>query len=194
MAYGKSIPPHYPSGWSDEFISGDIARFGARFRIASAFEGLSFKIGISKETAVGYSGIIHTFLAYTAYEKFSKTFGLGSDKKRAQIEAIHTSRELYESIYSKGRECKSFLKFLESETDSKSLRKNIEALLNKKEFSIILTGEAIRHAFAHGNLTPSSWKSDPKLVGDFCQLISSFLVKVMDSESKGRIQGIKKKR
>lgn len=192
-----SVAPHYPKGWSkeSELLHPNIARFGARFRAAKAFEGITFSPGISEETSQGYAMMTYAFLAVTAFEAFSRAFGLGAEAKRKEIEKKYASNELYDELRALANpDCRGFLNFLKEDDvkASASTIKNIEAVFKGREFCIITLGIAVRNAFAHGRVTPNVWKSKAASVALFCQRIAGFLVLVMDSESHARCKGWKK--
>ena len=108
----SAIPANYPEGWPVKPPSPDVARFGARYRIAKAYRQIKFMGGISDDTSKGYSSMLHVFLAYTAYENFEKTFGLTSPKKRNEVEFNNASTQVYDSILSLALECPKFIQYL----------------------------------------------------------------------------------
>lgn len=195
----KKIPtPHYPTGWIDAAGNGNIARFGARFRAAKAFQGIVFAEGMSKDTGHGYSMMTYTFLAYTAFEAFSRAFGIGADKKRRQIEGQYAKEELYERVrqLSAKNAAGGFLNFVKDADEklSDECKRNIEATFKdkKQDFLLIPIAEAVRHSFAHGRVTPNAWNSNCESVAELCKLLADLLVEIMDSEYSPRHQGLLK--
>ena len=187
-----SPPKHYPKGWPSDQLPAAVTRFGARFRVAKAFRKIEFVDGISDATAAGYSSILRLFLSYTAWEQYEAAFRLNS--KRREIERTYCTEELRSKLRRLGVACRSFLQFLKSDSEAEALKRNIEALLSEAPFSVLHVGEAVRHSFAHGVLTPSAWRSSAQNVAGFCDVVATFIIDVMDQDAQRRIVGLTTKR
>jgi hypothetical protein len=97
----------------------------------------------------------------------------------------HNAEELCKKIRKHDKD-KAFYLFLSSQVNN-SHKSEIEKLFGGKKLNASYLASAIRHIFAHGKLTPHANKSYPKRVVDMCDLISEFLLNLVDSEFSKRV-------
>lgn len=181
---------HYPQGWDESKVSVHTRSFAVRFRISKAFEGIKLHEDIGQSTKKGYESLIHLMLTYSAYEKFSSAFNLTANKKRKEIEEKNGLSESIQKLRMHDRNITPLFDFLHQNTKSERLKQNLIEIRNCREGSLVLLAESIRHCFAHGSITPSSWEQDPDIASSVFQLLTSFMMNIMDQETGPRMKGM----
>ena len=114
---------HYPSNWPNQYVSDHAGRFIARYRVAKAVE-ISFDSGISEQIGDAYSAFTKLFLAYSAFEIFSKAFGL-SCQDLDSIDSQHGGSNVVAAIRRLHDQSPRFFPFIESQLNSGPAKKNI---------------------------------------------------------------------
>lgn len=190
---GKRVDKNYPQGLDGKIEDGSVARFRARYRVAKAISEIEFTGQWSRDTRLGYVALIRCFLAYSAYEKFSKFFGFTSDKKRIELEEKYVSVELEEKLNRSGRELRSFFKFLKTEAEGDGPKAAATAAMDGAKYSPIHLAEAVRNSFCHGSLTPNVWSSKPDSVAEYCGLLTGLMLRMMDGEAAVRYRARREK-
>ena len=172
-------------------MNGELRAFATRFRIAKSFNALSLEKHIGVETKEGYSSLVRLLLTYSAFERFTKSFGLTSDKKLASIEQKHGNDEVIRYIKTREGHSSRLLEFLQDKSSSQKLRNNASCIDRCLDGSVIFLAEAIRHAFAHGDLTPGTWSENPKSLKEVCNKLSDTLILIMDEETEARMPNLR---
>ncbi|NQZ28470.1 MAG: hypothetical protein HRT55_19390 [Colwellia sp.] len=182
---------HYPRQWGnyDGFVKahaysrfdfvggeGDINRFGSRFRLASSFKSLELD-GYKEPTENGYSALCRVFLCWSVYEIFLPLMGLkpnntatllskyDSNGLATKIKELDSDNKFYQFIY---------------ERVNKKHKTELDKYFNSDPCNPQYLASAIRHIFSHGQLTPNANEVLPETVVSICNLLSEFLIKVMD--------------
>jgi hypothetical protein len=66
-------------------------------------------------------------------------------------------------------------------------QRELESYFNADAVNVTYMASSIRHIFAHGSLSPNAAQVDPNVAIDMCNLISNFLMSIMDDEFANRI-------
>ena len=163
---------------------GDVNRFASRFRIAKAFRCINLE-GYNENTTLGYSAIMRVFLSWSAFEQFMEIFQIKQknlnsllkpydpDNAIRQIKNADRNNSFYNFIYTRV-----------NNTHKRYLDKYFENDLK----NITYLASSIRHIFAHGTLTPHSQNTRPEKVIKVCNIISMFLLQVMEEEFYKRVK------
>jgi hypothetical protein len=117
------------------------AVFGARFRMASAFNGANFP-GVAVRTADSYSAVLRCVLAYSTWESL---------RAATEVSARVDSADLAE----RSRGTRGFLDYLIGKTDV-GVRKGVQRVAEGESDNVRYILAAVRHLHAHGAWTPSS--------------------------------------
>jgi hypothetical protein len=171
----KGIPTR-AFGFLDD--TGEVNRFAARYRLAKSFSSVSFN-NYSSAIISGYEGLLRLFFVWSAFEQFLKI----TKRKQSSIEIVikryGTTKLLLllHKVDSKNR----FLLFIHDRTNQ-SHKKHLKSYFTGQECNVTYLASAIRHVFAHGSLTPSADQTPPGNVKRIYELLSEFLLRVMDKE------------
>ena len=191
---------HYPPGWSiyDKWagkclpqkfgfvkLEGDINRFGARYRLASSFEGLKLD-GYTQVTSQGYDELLRVFFAWSAFEQYSKICGLRDDKQ-AQFLTDYGGAACVVQIR-RLDEKNRYLTFVTDRIYKKTQKEALKAYLDGHDCSLFIIASAIRHIFVHGPLTPNANQVEPRIASSICKKVSSFLLLAVGSDFKSRFE------
>ena len=166
----------------------DVVRFCSRYRVAKSFKGVILE-DFNHKTVEGYNALFKLFLAWSAFEQFLKLMGLPQNHTEIkQLFDEYDATTLCNKIKQYDKKDNFYL-FLLSQVNG-SHRVEIEKLLKGKALNSSYLASAIRHIFAHGQLTPHANKSRPRNVMRICDAISEFLLQIMDAEFTKRIDKI----
>lgn len=183
----------YPSKWKDyqgaipqgfgvfEFVKdsiGDVARFGARYRAASCFQGITLS-GYSQSTEAGYSALTRVMFTWSAFETLLAVKGKHPQDANESLER-HGAKDLLAQLQTLDKENK-FYNFI-YERVNESHKKQLDNYFNGDPCNIAYLASAIRHIFAHGWLSPNADAVEPKAVVEICNLLCDFLLSFMDNE------------
>lgn len=184
MKLNQDAPPAkgdetYPKDWPREYVSDSCSRFGARFRIAKAFQTASFASGIAAPTAATYSAFVRFGLVYSAFEVFSKTFRASRGGDLRALEARFPASDVLRIVDDDRNPHKKLLTKI-SEFLEPKLGARVEAIVAGSERSPFVLAEAVRHAYFHGHLTASTAGSPPDSVKSLVHALSDYLLMIMD--------------
>lgn len=170
-------------GFSNSISAGDIIRFASRYKAAKSFQGIILE-GFTSETTHGYSGLFKLFLCWSTFEQFLEICGL-KQKQTTDLFDAYNAAALCEEIkaFDKGT---AFYSFILSKVD-KYHKSEIEKLFANQPLNSSYLASGIRHIFAHGYLSPHANGSQPKNVVKICNLISDFLLNIIDLEFSKQI-------
>lgn len=197
------VPPppgtaHYPSSWTKwedakakgyaPFAFGfttyaDVNRFGARFRMARAFDGLSLG-DYGSETVAGYSSLFRVFLCWTTFEQYLRALGQQHDEASAWYAAL-----LPDGLVGECRaddSANKFFQFIRQHTKRKAKTMLAKHLAGESICPTYLAA-GIRHVFAHGILTPNANGADPAAVARICDRLAAALLAAMDGNFTSRV-------
>lgn len=146
----------YPTDWhlflqqmkdQPTSLDSEFSIFGARYRLASEFQGLHLR-SFSSETSSYYSAITRIGLAYTCLERLEKIL---EDKSHSAIYAPDLANKLRQPRFT------SLVELALEHTDNKTLRANLESLRSEASVSDVRPFiEAVRHSLFHGRFTPGT--------------------------------------
>lgn len=162
----------------------EIARFAYRYRLASAFRGLSFN-GYNSETVNGYEALFRLFLVYSAFERFMNAVGTNSNSVDRLLKS-YGGEDCF-ARFKTADPANGLLSFLESKAKKPALKKALKDAIDGNPVSVERLAAAVRHIFAHGYLTPYDG-GDLEIGGTAstviaaCSILSEFLMCVMDAE------------
>lgn len=172
-------------GFSPKATKGDISRFISRYRVAEAFKGISLE-GFSRVTTDGYSALLKLFLVWSSFEQFLDIVGWKQkDEIVKDLFDRHGADILCEQIRKYDRRNKFYL-FVSSQVND-THKSEIDKLFQDRELNSSYLASAIRHIFAHGKLTPHANKTYPQSAIAICNLISEFLLHLIDAEFSKRL-------
>jgi hypothetical protein len=181
--YCDSVPSHSPTVYGFVGDTGDVNRFGARFRVANSFRGIELE-GYSDATALGYSAFCRVLFVWSAFESFLRILGIdqtqsgpllenhGAAKALANLQTLDVDNRFYDFIYQRvnGRH-----------------KTELDTYRNGNPCNVGYLASAIRHIFAHGHLTPNANSVDPGIVISICDKLCGFLLHVMNQEFGDRV-------
>lgn len=143
----------YPRDWrrymhatsSDGGPTPEFARFAARYKLASSFEGMTVR-GMAPRTAASYGCALGVALAYSALEALRKATGQRATRQVME-DALLAPR--YRSVgLTKLRH------LLESTTEHPPLRARLEEVaIDPSADDLMPVASALRHAVFHGDFT-----------------------------------------
>jgi len=169
-------PPPRAFGFIDN--TGEVNRFAARYRIAKSFSSVLFD-SYSATTASGYEGLLRLFFVWSALEQFMKITQTKQSQFLKVLESYNT-RKLLNAIR-RVDIGNRFYKFVRERTNQTN-KKHLEEYLKGKECNVTYLASSLRHVFVHGSLTPSADQTNPGRVKKICDLLSKFLLNLMDKE------------
>lgn len=161
-------------GFSDKVYFSDVICFSSRYRVAKSFKGIILE-GFGAVTLEGYNALFRLFLSWSTFEQLLKITGLKqTDAAIALLFDNYDSQQLCNliKIYDTNNALYSFI----SSQVNNSHRIEIEKHFAGKELNSSYLAFAIRHIFAHGQLTPHINNANPKNVAKICEAISFFFV------------------
>jgi hypothetical protein len=166
--------------------TGNVNRFGARFRAAKSFRGIELE-GYSHDTAQGYSALCRVMFVWSAFESFMRII----DKNQGQISPI---LEQYSGsdILSKVKELdasRGFFDFIYERVNT-AHKRELDSFRSNDVCNIAYLASAVRHIFAHGHLTPNANKVEASVCVNICNTLSDYLLDVMDKEFGARITNL----
>ncbi|MDY6895498.1 MAG: hypothetical protein SVO01_08815 [Thermotogota bacterium] len=196
----RAYRKHNPKGWAIftdsikqgnsprnfSFVAeiGDVNRFASRFRIAKAFRSIDLE-DFSNNTTLGYSAIMKVFLSWSAFEQFMNILQM-KQKDLNQILKPYEPNKAIRQIKNADRN-KSFYNFIYARVNN-THKKYLDKYFDGDLKNITYLASSIRHIFAHGTLTPHSQNTRPEKVIKVCNIISSFLLQVMEEEFYKRVK------
>jgi hypothetical protein len=168
----------------------DIYRWASRFRIAKSFEAvqLSKAADMKPETKALLDCICRAFLTYTAFEQFCMKVLMLKKDEDVDLKKLQ-DRYNQASVIAKVRKLDpkyQFFSFLQTNLDP-TPAKQMKAFITGAPCNVGFLGKAIRHLFAHGNLSPSSGSADLPAKRAITDEIHKFLIKVMDDEFRSKV-------
>lgn len=157
---------------------GDIARFGARYRVAKAFRGLTLD-GFNKGTVAGYSAMMGVFLAWSAFERYLALISKNQDGVLADF-APYDPAGFIANVATADVGHKFYL-FVHPRVNTPHQAKLTEFKNGTLQNPTYLAS-AVRHLFGHGHLAAHSGTQDPAHAKKICDLIFDYHMKFLDSE------------
>jgi hypothetical protein len=160
---------------------GEIRRLIARYRAAANFRRIEWTTP-PKAVADGYSMLVALTLANSAFEQFrEKVFAVGPKDFKGRRAFYRT---LDKSPLNRARaEIDRLFKpdELEGMLQGMVQRHLGEALMDRADTDRdLLIGQAIRHAFVHGRLSPSGDELDPDAIAEVCRELSSGMLTIVE--------------
>ena len=160
-----------------------LHRFAHRYRFAKEFQWARFTT-YSPSTAAAYSALCKYHFTYAAFEALRRALGIEREdlgeydlskypvgEWDTALRAIPTHSKLF-----------SFVSWYAKKT----LRAQCRAFIAGKPYKFLLLAAAMRHSFAHGDLTASSNDTEPDDTRRICVVLGDALVTIMDAEFGGR--------
>ena len=122
-----------------------LARFNARFNLATSFEGVTL-VGVSERTAQAYSSGIGVALAYSALEALDSALG-------KRIARSHLSNEGLARRY-RSQTCDGLRGLLEESTHASQVQSQLLVLATDPDSDDVMpVAAAVRHLVFHGDFT-----------------------------------------
>lgn len=176
MANSVNLPTSFSAFKSKRKSANDgdtrkqLYRFAYRYRLAKSFEGM--KASNVGKTLAGYDAILKVFLAYTAYEVLNKT------AKSLNVKITSASAKSDEKLVERLRKNDKLKKYIVESNTEYWLKEKIDLTLNGNSNDIAPICSALRHIFAHGELTPSpigiTTKGECKLLFDLADALLTY--------------------
>lgn len=122
-----------------------LARFNARFNLATSFEGVSLA-GVSDRTVQAYSSGIRVALAYSALEALDSALGKRIARTRMSDENL---ARRYRS-----QTCDGLRELLEESTQASQVQHQLQILASDKDADDVMpVAASVRHLVFHGDFT-----------------------------------------
>lgn len=163
--------------------TGDVNRFGARFRLSASYRGVVLD-GYSTATADGYSALCRVLFTWSAFESFLSICDLNQKTSGPIVESYDAGTAIA-SIRSTDAGNR-FYQFIYDRVNA-AHRGELDNYFNSDPCNPGYLASAIRHIFAHGALTPNANQVDPAVVIAVCNTLCDFLMAVMDKEFARRV-------
>jgi hypothetical protein len=125
----------------------------------------------------GYSALFRVFLVWSAFEQLRRIAALPEDSTLLG----HYDGPSVDDAIRKVRDGDLFLRAVADELD-KRLSKQMVAYLEGSSRNVLVVPRAVRHIFAHGQLTPHSGAGRVAASCEISDLVCQFLFRVMDGE------------
>jgi len=162
--------------------SGHVNVFANRMRVARSFRGIQID-GYTDDTIIGYNDFFQVFLTHGALEIYAQL--IGADPAYGPLIADSFQRYAPEPVIQTlirndpdGRLCT----FIVSKLNAKTLKEIVRACQCGESTNVAGLSAAIRHIFAHGELTAHANRVNPRRAHGICLAISDFLLDFMDRE------------
>jgi hypothetical protein len=163
----------------------DINRFGNRFRVAHAFQGITLD-GFGSTTAKGYSALFRLMLAWSAFELFMDLIKV---KQKAtglnELLTKHGHGDLQKEVRTLDND-DLFFKFI-VERVNQSHKNELANYFKDDPCNATFLASSIRHIFVHGDLTPGAGGTEEETAGAICASLADAHLHVMSEEFGKRI-------
>jgi hypothetical protein len=168
--------------------TGDVNRFGARYRAARCFQRVEFR-GLTIDTADGYSMLCHLLLTYSAFEYFLKAIGVEQRNTTNLLEDEERDRVL---AHVRGLGGSAALFAFVRRFLNESYQRQIDSFGANRACNPVYLAGALRHAFAHGMLTATPATVPSQTVATVSRYLCRVLVRIMDREFVNRMDAFEK--
>jgi len=170
-------------------VHADLNRFAARFRVARSFRGLNLH-DYGQDTVAGYGGLLRVFLTWSAFEQYLSILPMHQADCGTLLKP-HISDEVIDTIRESDDD-QRFFTMIAKKTNPKN-RDQINRYLASRSFNFSYLASAIRHVFAHGDLTPHAEGADPWGVRRLCDEIAEVHLKAAGTDFAARVKRLKSK-
>ncbi len=180
FSFSSSSPQH-----------GDIYRFGARYSLAADLASVSVN-GRTTNTADGYAQLIRTVMAWGVVESYFSLHGVSiTSNAKTRTPNLVPLYDPSDLIILKNKlnngQCFKFFNELKSLVNNDHQNVINDYLSNPNgSYDVSYLFSAIRHAFAHGILTPHTGKVTPSVTVRICKSLITFFLNLV-SEEFGKI-------
>lgn len=181
--FGAKITSGRYSGFKD---TPSVRRFGARYRAANLYNEVRFD-DMTDATASGYCGFSRILFTYSAFEFLLRSINI----KQSKCQPLFCSYDMpawAQEIKKIDRDIKLHRHLLEF--CNQTHKNNLKKFMRGEDFNYSYLASSIRHAFAHGMLTPNGGGCNAVEVGEICQNISEKLIIVMDDIFSDKMEGL----
>lgn len=179
--------------------SAQINRFAARYRAAKSYRRIELD-QYSDKTTEGYSAFCRVVFVWSAFEQYMKIMDKkqyrklsrnknGSPYEIDELLMNYGANELAQQINTVDEHL-GFYRFLKKHVDKPHSRE-LDKFINNGETNVSYLASSVRHIFAHGILTPHADGGNPSNAVDICDILCSFLLRVMDEDFTKRVQACK---
>jgi hypothetical protein len=177
----KNYAPHR-AGFAPGIDTGHINRLNARVRLAQDFQTMTLD-GYNDKTTLGYSGYLQVFLTHSALERFMEVYSIQRvsdlEDRLTPYDPETVVKEFFD-LDKKGELYNALCKHIDSR--GKKTKDGLTDCRDGNCTNVAYISAAIRHIFAHGQLTASAEGVSPQNVNKACLLVSDFLLRFMDAE------------
>lgn len=153
----------------------ELNRFAARYRLASAFNGIDAD-GYADDTVDAYGAVIKVFLAYSALEQFHKAVKPTTPNQQLSERWVDWATSPAISL----RESDAIIQFLIKTVSNETLRRKLIAFQRGEHDNVLVVATALRHAVAHGFMSVHPEGTSARVSKVFCQQISQMLLTISD--------------
>lgn len=162
--------------------AGQVNLFANRLRVARSFRGIELE-GYSDATTLGYNAFLRVFLTHGALECYAHLVGADPAYGPAIAGPLqgYTPERVIQTLIRHdpgGRLCA----FITRKLTARTLKEIVYACQRGESTNVAGLSAAIRHIFAHGELTAHANRVKPRQVHVICVAISDFLLDFMDRE------------
>lgn len=173
---------HSSKNMGFQATNGHVTVFANRMRVARSFRGIQLD-GYSPATTLGYNAFFQVFLTHSALECYAQLIGADPAYGLPIADAIqrYAPEPVIQTLLHNdpdGRMCS----FVSRKLKAKTLQKIIQACQRGESTNVAGLSAAIRHIFAHGELTAHANRVNPRRAHVICLAISDFLLDFMDRE------------
>lgn len=205
MKFIDAVPPkfpdpdeHNPAGWKayQAYVMtpaidmlqlhgsvADINRFGARFRVAHSFRGVTLD-GYGQTTANGYSALFRLMLVWSTFELFMQLVDI-KQKSLTDLLKKHGHVNLQAQIRHHDQGDLLF-KFIVARVND-THKQELSNYFNDDPCNATYLASSIRHIFVHGDLTPNAGGTEPDVTRAVCKTLSDAHMHVMNEEFSDRV-------
>ena len=134
----------------DSTVRTRLYRFAYRYRLAKSFQAIKAD-GIGK-TLVGYSAMMKLYLAYSAYDELVT---VARDIKVLKISKVWQNHVVEGNLAARLRKSEKLKNYLINFSIDIGLQAALKDMYDGKTDNIAQVCGAIRHLFAHGDITPT---------------------------------------
>jgi len=165
----------------------DFYRFANRFRLATAFRGLTLE-GFSEETSSGYDALTRVFFTWSAFEGYAE---LADDIPPYRALFAHHPRHHIRQLAQKCRDLDPdglLGDFLVDHSQSEYQAVFLERFRDGNDFAVLTHAACIRHIFAHGRLSAHPNGLSAQNIILICNALADFLVDFIRRDFDRRTQ------
>jgi hypothetical protein len=145
--------------------------------LANSFTGIDLD-DYGVPTQRGYSALFRVLLVWSAFERYMPLVGLNRRRCEELLDKHGARTEAREIIDSASR---GYFRFIYHHSRP-FIKEKLEKCFQNDSDNVVWLAVAVRHRFAHGDLTPNADGVSPENVVADCDRLSDLLLRVMDRD------------